>query len=103
MFPCTLKESNNMIDSRYKLCFKDEPRKLKLGNLPTHTREHAGLIERREADRNAVQGKSSEAGGLTPTKSSQTGFTLAGAKLMEKYVQDGLLNPQVEPTQSRFT
>ena len=34
---------------------------------------------------------------------SHTGFMLASAKLMEKYVQDGLLNPRVEPTQPQFT
>ena len=39
---------------------------------------------------------------MTSTNSSQTGFTLASAKLMEKYVEEGLLNPRVEPTQSGF-
>ena len=63
-------------------------------------KEHAGLIEQREAERKGKQGQGSEerdVGGSHP------GYMLASAKLMEKYVQDGLLNPRVEPTQPRFT
>ena len=67
-----------------------------------------GLIAQREAERNGQgvdkEGKChGENGGLTSSSSSQTGFTLASAKLMEKYVQEGQLNPRVEPTQSGFS
>ncbi|KAF8262481.1 hypothetical protein EI94DRAFT_1602044, partial [Lactarius quietus] len=99
-FPRMLKESDNTNGSRDELQFKDEPQQPQLGNLATHTKEHAGLIERRESERKGRQGQGSEGcdvGGL------HTGFTLASAKLMEKYVQDGLLNPRVEPTQPGFT
>jgi hypothetical protein len=65
------------------------------------------LIAQQEAERNGQgggrDGKHGENGGLTSTNSSHTGFTLASAKLMEKYVQEGLLNPQVEPTQPGFS
>ena len=99
-FPRTLKESDNTVGSIHEFRFNDEPQPPRLGNLATHTKEHAGLIERREAERKGKQGQHSEerdGGG------SHTGFTLASAKLMEKYVQDGLLNPHVEPTQPEFT
>ena len=102
-FPRTLKERKNTNDSRNELQFKDERQKPRLGNLATHTKEHGGLIEQQEAERNAGQGQGGEVGRLASTKSSYTGFTLASARLMEKYVQDGLLNPRVEPTQSGFT
>ncbi|KAF8261018.1 hypothetical protein EI94DRAFT_1892509, partial [Lactarius quietus] len=99
-FPRTLKESDNMNGSRDELQFKDEPQQPRLGNLATHTKEHAGLIERRESERKGRQGQGSEG---RDVGGSHTGFTLASAKLMEKYVQDGLLNPRVEPTQPGFT
>jgi hypothetical protein len=96
-----------MVSSRNDLRFKDEPNKPRLGNLATHTKEHANLIARQEAEKNGQEGgregQRSENGGLTSTNSSHTGFMLASAKLMEKYVQDGLLNPRVEPTQSGFS
>ena len=99
-FPRTLKESINTNGSIHELWYKDKPQPRRLGNLATHTKEHAGLIERREAETKGKKGQDSEerdVGGL------HTGFTLASAKLMEKYVQDGLLNPHVEPTQPGFT
>jgi thymidylate kinase len=81
-----LKESSNTNDFRHKLQFKDELQKPKLGNLSTHTKEHTVLIEQREAAKKSGQG--SEIGGLSSKKSEHTGFTLASARLMEKYVQD---------------
>ncbi|KAH9164016.1 hypothetical protein EDB89DRAFT_1859580 [Lactarius sanguifluus] len=91
-FPRTLKD-----DIGHQLQYNNEPHKPRLGNLATHTKEHAGLIARREAEKSGNDGR------LTSTKLSHTGFTLASARLMEKYVQDGLLNPRIEPTQSSFT
>ncbi|KAH9025003.1 hypothetical protein EDB83DRAFT_2170861, partial [Lactarius deliciosus] len=91
-FPRTLKDGIG-----HQLQYNNEPHKPKLGNLATHTKEHAGLIAQREAEKSGNDGR------LTSTKSSHTGFMLASARLMEKYVQDGLLNPRIESTQSGFT
>ena len=99
-FPRTLKESINTNGSIHELRYKNKPQPPQLGNLATHTKEHAGLIERREAETKGKKGQDSEE---RDVGGSHTGFMLASAKLMEKYVQDGLLNPRVEPTQPGFT
>ncbi|KAH9011715.1 hypothetical protein EDB83DRAFT_2234018 [Lactarius deliciosus] len=79
-FPRTLKDGIG-----HQLQYNNEPHKPKLGNLATHTKEHAGLIAQREAEKSGNDGR------------------LTSTKLMEKYIQDGLLNPRIEPTQSGFT
>ncbi|KAH8993544.1 hypothetical protein EDB86DRAFT_2805510, partial [Lactarius hatsudake] len=76
-------------DLKKKLLFEDEPQKPRLGNLATHTKEHEDFIEKVKAERAAAQGPSGKEGQLV-------------ARLMENFVENGILNLQVEPTQSGF-
>ena len=72
-----------------------------LGNLSLHiSQKHK---EEAEAAAAAAQaGDDVDPADEPSASSSRSGFTLASAKLMEKYLEEGKLNPKVEPTQRGF-
>jgi hypothetical protein len=70
--------------------FEDEERKPHLGNLATHSRKHS---------------KETDAAFKIPEISNSSlpkGVTAASAKIMEGFLKEGALNPEIVPTQKGF-
>ncbi|KAI0060903.1 hypothetical protein BV25DRAFT_1806709, partial [Artomyces pyxidatus] len=73
--------------------FEDEPKRPPLGNLASHSKKHEDEI--RVA---AEKGCESE----PVTAPIKTGYSLASAELMKGYLEEGALNPALEPTKRGF-
>ncbi|TFY60202.1 hypothetical protein EVJ58_g5298, partial [Rhodofomes roseus] len=82
----------------------DENKRPALGNLSIHTKQ------KHQDEAAAAAAVAAAADGPLPddtethqsTSGPRHGFTQASAKLMEKYLEDGKLNPKLEPTQRGF-
>ena len=72
--------------------FEDEKPQPRIGNLTTHTREQ-----------HPAQWNGEDASESTPlSKPVDHGYTVASAKLMAEFLEEGRLNPKKNPTQSGF-
>ncbi|KZT08290.1 uncharacterized protein LAESUDRAFT_649153 [Laetiporus sulphureus 93-53] len=77
--------------------WKDERRKPVLGNLTTHTNsKHVDTVKEVKAAKTTPQD------GQNPSRSANGSYTPASARLMEKFLEDGRLNPKRDPTQKGF-
>ncbi|KAH9939193.1 hypothetical protein B0H21DRAFT_698533, partial [Amylocystis lapponica] len=79
--------------------FDDEPRRPFLSNLTSHTKDkHDAKIAELKSSASGVH---APAGGDSLPRTDH-GYGAASARLMEKFLEDGKLNPHKDPTQKGF-
>ncbi|TFY51128.1 hypothetical protein EVJ58_g10725 [Rhodofomes roseus] len=80
----------------------DETKRPGLGNLSIHTTQKHKDEAEAAAAAAATSGGDASTDGPSASTGTGHGFTLASAKLMERYLEEGKLNPKLEPTQRGF-